>query len=155
MSTSRKASKPESHLVERYIADRPARSWGGYVRIADGEHTMFVPGTWHLDLPDAPRPMMADARRAVPLPDADDPEAWRAHLLRLIRLQHPRMQLRVMHADEYGWQQLELAAPTVPPSVVHLDRHGMARVLGQDARLSMIIDAGTTHAGPADPDSAR
>lgn len=87
--------------------------------------------------------MTAGARSARPLPVADDvsAEAWHEHLLRFVRLQHPRMQLRVVRADTDGWQQIELSAPTVPLSVVQLDRQGMARLLGADARLTMTADA--------------
>ena len=140
-SSPRKSYQPESHLIERDLADRPARTWDGHVRLSDGNHSVEVMGTWHLDLPDAPRAMKADPRAAMPLPETDDLEQWHKLLLRLLRLQQPGMQLRVLSADEDGWQQLEYAAPTSPPSVVHLDRHGLARVLGQDQRIALSINA--------------
>lgn len=141
-SSARKPNHPESHLIERDIAGRPARTWDGFVRIAGDQHGVCVPGTWHLDLPGAARPMTAGARSVRPLQAADDVSAgaWHEHLLRFVRLQHPRMQLRVVRADTDGWQQIELSAPTVPLSVVQLDRQGMARLLGADARLTMTAD---------------
>lgn len=51
--------------------------------------TLTVPGMWHLKLPQALRPLRAQARAVLPLPAAADLSAWREHLGRLVTLQVP------------------------------------------------------------------
>lgn len=137
---ARKKSSPESHLIERQLAKAPLRAWAGYVRIAGDEGTLMVPGTWHLELPNEVRPLRDHARREVPLPTADGLDAWREHLMRIVTLQVAGMQLRVRDARDGAWRALEFAAPTMPPSVVHVDREGWHLLLGQGARLTLAVD---------------
>jgi hypothetical protein len=143
-SNGRRRTHPESHLIERDLAPSPARAWDGHVCIS-GEHgTVSIRGTWHLEMPQEPRTMLTARRsRSLPLPARDDMNAWHAHLLRLVTLQIPGMQLRVQGADAASWTALEFAAPTRPASVVQLDRQGLVALLGEGASVSLTIDAHT------------
>lgn len=138
-SNARRRAHPDSHLIERHIARNPARAWHGHVCIHTERGVLEVPGMWHLDVPGAARPMLHDARAALPLPASGEREAWRDHLARLVTLQVPGMQLRVRTADAAGWQSLEFAAPTSPASVVQVDREGLVALLGTGAGISLSI----------------
>lgn len=138
---ARRKSSPESHLIEHQLAVAPARAWGGHVRITGDEGTVTVPGTWHLELPGESRSLCGGERTALPLPEVADLPAWREHLMRLVSLQIPGMQLRVRDARAGNWHSLELAAPTAPPSVTHIDRDGLRTLLGPTAELELTIAA--------------
>ncbi len=137
----RRKSTPETHLIERQLDVAPTRAWAGHVCITTDERTVSVPGTWHLELPQELRPMRDGIPRALALPPVSDLPAWRAHLMRLITLQLPGMQLRVSEAEDGEWRELELAAPTTPPSVTQIDRRGWRALLGQHARMELRIVA--------------
>jgi len=138
---ARRKSSPESHLIERQLASEPARAWPGHVRITGDERTFTVPGTWHLELPHEGRPLRKHERRAPPLPEVADLPAWREHLVRLVTLQVPGMQLRVRETHAGEWRSIELAAPTAPPSVTHIDREGLRTLLGPTMELELAIVA--------------
>jgi hypothetical protein len=139
----RKKSSPESHLIERQLATAPVRAWAGQVRIISDDGSLTVPGTWHLELPNETRPLRDHTRTALPLPTTGDLDAWREHLVRLVTLQIPGMQLRVRGVHAGAWQSLELAAPTAPPSVTQIDREGLRAVLGPTAELELSIIDGS------------
>jgi hypothetical protein len=139
-ANARRKAHPEAHQAERHIAQTPARAWAGRACISTDDGVLEIPGTWHLDLPGEGRPLRRHARASFPVPAPGDLEAWREHLVQLVTLQVPGMQLRVRTADSGGWQLLEVGAPTTPASVVHIDREGLAAVLGQGASISLSID---------------
>jgi len=140
---ARKKSTPESHLIERQLATAPARAWAGCVRVTGDDGTLTVPGTWHLELPHEVRPLRGHLRSAIPLPAAHDLHAWHAHLMRLVTLQIPGMQLRVHSTHAGAWQSLEFAAPTAPASVTHVDREGLRTLLGPTAHVALSVVAGS------------
>ena len=146
---ARRKSVPESHLIEQQLADAPVRSWAGFVRITTEAGTFSVPGTWHLDLPHESRALQPHPRVALPLPDVTDLDAWREHLLRVVSLQLPGSRLRVRETAAGTWRSLEIAAPTVPRSVVQIDRDGWARLMGGSARMEMRVSGGTADGGTA------
>jgi hypothetical protein len=144
---ARRKTTPESHLIEHQLATAPSRAWAGHVRITGDGGTLMVPGTWHLEVPNDARPLHVHGhgRSALPLPAVTDLPAWREHLVRLVMLQIPGMQLRVRDTIDGAWQSLELAAPTAPASVTHIDRDGLRTLLGPTAELELsIIDRSTT-----------
>ncbi len=150
----RRKSVPESHLIEHQRADAPARSWGGYIALTHDDRVTMVPGTWHLDLPHESRARQHSVRAALPLPDVSDRDAWRDHLLRVVSLRLPGSQLRVRDTAAGAWRSLEIAAPTFPPSVVHIDRDGLARLLGEGAGMEMRVSGGTANGGTANGGTA-
>ena len=135
---ARKKSSPESHLIERQLENAPVRTWAGHVRITSDEGTLTVPGSWHLELPHEVR-RRESPRRAHPLPAVADLPAWGEHLLRLVTLRIPGMQLRIRDTHDGAWHSLEFAAPTAPPSVALIDRDGLRTVLGPKADLELAI----------------
>jgi hypothetical protein len=136
---ARKRTTPESPLIERQRATAHARAWAGQVRITGDHGTVTVPGVWHLDLPHEARPLRYPRSGALALPAVADVLAWRDHLVHLVTLGIPGMQLRVREANATAWQSLELAAPTAPLSVVHIDRDGLRSLLGPMAQLEMSV----------------
>ena len=146
---ARRKSVPESHLIEQQRADTPVRSWDGYIALTRDDGVTVVPGTWHLDLPHESRARQHSERAALPLPDVSDRGAWRDHLLRVVSLQLPGSQLRVRDTAAGSWHSLEIAAPTAPPSVVQIDRDGLARLLGEGASMEMRVSGGTANRGTA------
>lgn len=130
---------PESHHIEQQRATAHARAWAGQVRITGDVGTVTVPGVWHLELPQEARPLRDPRSGALTLPATADLPAWREHLLQLVTLSVPGMQLRVHAGSTGGWHSLELAAPTVPLSVVHIDRDGLRSLLGPMAQLEMSV----------------
>lgn len=136
---ARRRAHPEAHLVEQRIAEAPPRAWDGHVHIQSEAGDLHVPGRWHLDLPGAGRPLVRDARTAQPLPQHNDPHAWRAYLVQLLTMQIPGAQLRVHTASANAWQSLEVAAPTTPISVVQIDREGLEALLGAGAHISLSV----------------
>lgn len=141
-SNRRRHPQPESHLTEYRLAEAPARTWQGGVRITSSEGTLHVPGVWHLALPEGPRPMPGAGRAALPLPASGDRAAWRDYLVRLVLLQVPGTQLRIRSADADGWHTLEWAAATSPASVLQLDREGLRALLGEEAHISLTVTTG-------------
>jgi len=140
---ARRKSTPESHLIEHQLATAPSRAWAGHIRITGIDGTLMVPGTWHLELPNEARPLHGPRRAEIPLPTVTDLPAWREHLVRLVMLQIPGMQLRVRDTIAGAWQRLELAAPTSPVSVTHIDRDGLRTLLGPTAELELSIIDGS------------
>ncbi|WP_396223133.1 hypothetical protein [Gemmatimonas sp.] len=136
---ARTRTTPESPLIERQRATAHARAWAGQVRITGDHGTVTVPGVWHLELPHEVRPLCYSRSGALTLPPAADMPAWREHLLQLVTLGVPGMQLRVHAGSAAGWHSLELAAPTAPLSVVHIDRDGLRSLLGPMAQLEMSV----------------
>lgn len=136
---ARRRAHPEAHQAERRIAEAPLRAWDGCVHIQSEVGDFHVPGRWHLELPGAGRPLVRDARTAQPLPQHDDPHAWRAYLVQLLTMQISGAQLRVHTASANAWQSLEVAAPTTPISVVQFDREGLEALLGSGARISLSV----------------
>lgn len=136
---ARKRTTPESHLIERQRATAHARAWAGQVRITGDHGTVTVPGVWHLELPHEARPLRYPRGGVLVQPAVADVPAWRDHLVRLVTLGIPGMQLRVRDADATAWQSLELAAPTIPTSVVHIDRAGLRALLGPDAQVELSV----------------
>lgn len=138
-SNARRKHQPDAHQTERRIAENPATAWEGRVRISAERGTWDIPGTWHLQLPEQARTLRPAGRTSLPLPAAGDMAAWRDHLVQLVTLRVPGMQMRVRSADSTGWRTLEFAAPTAPASVAHVDREAFGALLGQGARMEMRI----------------
>jgi hypothetical protein len=59
----------------------------------------------------------------------------------VVSLQEPHVRLRIGHADATGWQTLEIAVPTRPPTVVQVDRDAMLQLLGSGVTVRLRIEA--------------
>lgn len=109
-------------------------SWPGAVELVYDARTVQVPGTWTLDAAPFYRRDSATIQEvmyeAAPLPGvSDDGAAWAARMRRVLSLQEPGTRLRVGEVNASGWQTLEVAVPTRPPTVVQVDRDALGALL--------------------------
>ncbi len=106
-------------------------TWPGAVELVHDTHTVQVPGTWTLDKAPFHRFESSTAtHEAPPLPHlTHDSAAWAARMRTVLSLQEPGTRLRVGDVDTNGWQTLEVAVPTRPPTIVQVDRDALGWLL--------------------------
>jgi hypothetical protein len=119
-------------------------SWPGSVELVHDTHTVEVPGTWTFDAAPFYR-REAETTSAMyvtaPLPDvSDDGAAWAARMRRVLSLQELGTRLRVGEVNASGWQTLEIAVPTRPPTVVEVDRDALGSLLDGAVAVRLKID---------------
>lgn len=119
--------------------------WPGSVELVHDTHTVQVPGTWTLDTAPFYRreaATMSAMDETAPLPDvSDDGAAWATRMRRVLSFQEPGTRLRVAAVTASGWQTLEVAVPTRPPTVVEVDRDALASLLGGAVAVRLKIDS--------------
>ncbi len=133
----------EAHERPRARARATRWSWPGAVELIHETRTVHVPGTWTLE--DAPFHRLdagVTAYEAPPIPQlAHDSAAWAARMRTVLSLQEPGTRLRVGDADASGWRAIDVAVPTRPPTVVHVDRQAVAALVGGAATIRLRIGA--------------
>ncbi len=118
---------------ERARARTPhAHQWTGEVRVWAGERCDVVRGRWRFTVDAAQRAQIEGQAGPLSL-DPTFPEVWETQLESLLTLRIPGARLAVARADRKGWRELELRAPTLPETVVQVDRAAVARILDADA----------------------
>jgi hypothetical protein len=119
-------------------------SWPGSVELVHGTHTVQVPGTWTLDAAPFYRrdsATMSAMYEAARLPGVlEDGAAWAARMRRVLSFQEPGTRLRVGAVNASGWQTLEVAVPTRPPTVVQVDRDALGSLLDGAVTVSLRIN---------------
>lgn len=117
---------------ERARARTPhVHQWRGEVRLSAGDRCEVVRGRWRFTLDPVQRAQTEGLAGVLSL-DPSWPEVWETQLESLLTMRIPGARLAVARADMHGWRELELRAPTVPETVVQLDRAAVARVLDAD-----------------------
>ncbi len=113
--------------------------WPGEAIFTAGDRRAVVRGRWRLTLDPMQRAQAFDGAGALSL-DPEYPEAWETQLEALLMLQVPGARLRVARADAHGWRVLEVRAPTVPETVVQVDRAGVAQAFGaEEVRVELRV----------------
>ncbi len=119
-------------------------SWPGSVDLVHETHTVRVPGTWSFDAAPLYRreaTTMSAIYEAPPLPAvSDDGAAWATRMRRVLSFQEPGTRLRVGAVNASGWQTLEVAVPTYPPSIVQVDRDALGLLLDSAVAVRLRID---------------
>ncbi len=115
----------------RARARRTPWRWPGVVELVRDTHTVQVPGTWTFEeTPFHHRTSRSALPEAAPLPDlSNDSTGWATRMRTVLSLQEAGTRLRVGTVGANGWQTLEVAVPTRPPTIVQVDREAVATLL--------------------------
>ncbi|MCC6241811.1 MAG: hypothetical protein IT353_03175 [Gemmatimonadaceae bacterium] len=126
----------------RAKARRHRWSWTGSVDLEQRTHTTHIPGTWTLLDTPFHRVAATTTQSAAPIPDVTrDPAAWAARMSTVLSMQEPGARLRVGTTDNSGWQTLEVAIPTLPPTIVQVDHHAVSQILKAPVTIRLRISA--------------
>lgn len=119
------------------------RCWPGSVELVRETHTEYVPGTWTLtDTPFHRQAAPVSRWGTPPIPHpTHEPRSWTARMQTLLSLQEPGTRLRVGESTRDGWQTLEVAVPTHPPTIVQVDRTAVAQILNGPVSIRLRINA--------------